>query len=232
MFYYYKNHYIEQGDLYCVYQADHRLTEEEIKDIHSGQPELLEETTIYEGEEPFTGYPIKEKDTIRPATDKELVELGIITLKEGEILEGDKIVYISKPSYQHKWNGEAWIIDETKLEEGQIIENGKIKYIAPPEEMLIPKWDFTEKVWKESATDFDMIKAQYDEYAGMDTPSTLKEMQMQDPALATELIDMLIELRGMMYSLQNPVPQTYKMKITLPQPSEKLKDFKNKFNRI
>lgn len=159
MFYYYKNHYISQGKLYCVYQSDHRLTEEEIEEIHKGQPELLDDTTVYEGTEPFTGYPIKDRDTIRPATDKELLDLGIITLKEGEILEGDTIKKIPKPSYQYKWTGSAWVIDEKKLKEGEIIENGEIKYIAPPE-MVEPYWNAQEKKWEEKAT-AEEIKSYY-----------------------------------------------------------------------
>ena len=56
---------------------------------------------------------------------------------------------------------------------------------------------------------------------------------MQDPALATELINMLIELRGLIYTLsaQESQPVGYAM-IHIPIPSEALKKFKNKFNKI
>ena len=77
------------------------------------------------------------------------------------------------------------------------------------------------------------MQSQYNEYEGMDTPSVIKEMEMQDPALATELINMLIELRGLIYTLsaQESQPVGYAM-IHIPIPSEALKKFKNKFNKI
>ena len=70
----------------------------------------------------------------------------------------------------------------------------------------------------------------------MDTPSTLEEMKQQDPAMAEEYIGMMIELRGLIYTLSAGVqPQAAEDKavgfaaLPIPQPSKALKEFKNKF---
>ena len=157
-------------------------------------------------------YPIMDKNSIREMTKYERYKKGLYELLENEVeYQGDILV----------------------LKPGQYLENGEIKSKEKIEGLRV-EWNWKTHIWEEKATDLEIIQAQYDEYAGMDTPSTLKEMQDQDPALATELIDMLIELRGMMYSLQSPVVGTafYKARLSLPQPSKALKDFKNKFNKI
>lgn len=67
----------------------------------------------------------------------------------------------------------------------------------------------------------------------MDTPSTLEEMRLQDPALATEYLNMMIELRGLIYTLSASEAQSVGYAaIQLPVPSEKLKQFKDKFKRV
>lgn len=113
---------------------------------------------------------------------------------------------------------------------GEYLENGEIKKKEKPEGVKI-EWNWTTHEWEEKATDLEIVEAQYNEYAGMDTPSVLKEMEMQEPTLATELINMLIELRGIMYMLQSEVA-TFGTELMLPKPSEKLLNFKNRFNKI
>lgn len=89
-----------------------------------------------------------------------------------------------------------------------------------------------EKDYQETISDvLKAIKTQYKEYSGMDTPSTIEEMKRIDSALSEELINMLIDLRSIMYSLQS---QTYStdFKLSLPKPSEELKHFKDLFNTL
>lgn len=79
----------------------------------------------------------------------------------------------------------------------------------------------------------EIVQSQYKEYEGMDTPSTIEEMKLQDPAMAEEYIGMMIELRGLIYTLsaQESQPVGYAL-INIPTPSEKLKKFKNRFKKI
>lgn len=104
-----------------------------------------------------------------------------------------------------------------------------------PDNILIPSLDKDGNV-TDSATQLDIVQSQYAEYEGMDTPSTLEEMKQQDPALATEYLNMMIELRGLIYTLSAGVqPQAAEDKavgfaaLPIPQPSKALKDFKNRF---
>lgn len=228
--FYYDKEKLLKGIIYCV-------KIEKLKDIDylNLEEEQDIETVVYISDEPFSGYPIIEDNILRKATVTECVQLGYIKLEEGQILQDDEIVNIPKPSYQYKWNFEKlkWIPDEETLLSGQYIENDEIITVNYDIKLgyIVPTWDKEQRIWKEGATDLEIVEAQYNEYAGMDTPSTLKEMELQDPALATELINMLIELRGIIYSLANAenVSLRFKENIILPQPSEKLKEFKNKF---
>lgn len=223
---YYDKQKVLQNDLFCL---GINLTEEDLKKFKDI------EYVIYEDDVPFSGYPIIDGSIMRKATVTECVELGYIKLEEGQILQDDEIVNISKPSYQYKWDFKKlkWIPNEDTLLSGQYIENEEIITVNYDIKLgyIVPIWDKEQRIWKEGATDLEVVEAQYNEYAGMDTPSTLKEMELQDPALVTELINMLIELRGIMYSLANAenVSLIFKENIILPQPSEKLKEFKNKF---
>lgn len=82
-------------------------------------------------------------------------------------------------------------------------------------------------------TEYEIIKMQYSEYKGMDTPSTIEEMKLQDPALATEYLNMMIELRGLIYTLSaSETQQVGYTAIQLPTPSKALKEFKNRFKRV
>ena len=150
-----------------------------------------------------------EKNIIREMTKYEQFKSGLYELQENEVeFEGDIRTLVP----------------------GEYLENGEIKKKEKPEGVKI-EWNWETHIWEEKASDLEIVEAQYKEYKGMDTPSVLKEMELQDPALATELINMLIELRGIMYSLQSQAA-TFKTKLVLPEPSEKLLNFKNKFNKI
>lgn len=154
-----------------------------------------------------------DKGTVREATDYEKYR------RKQKQLEKNEVVLESKKEI-------------VRLEDGQYVENDEIISVPCPAEYLKKEWDKVTHTWKDLTTDLDRVEAQYSEYVGMDTPSTLKEMQIQDPALATELVDMLIELRGMIYSLQAPQQATTFAQLHIPTPSQNLINFKNKFNLI
>ena len=133
-------------------------------------------------------------------------------------------------------NDNEVIIEKTKeiktIEEGQYVNENEDIITVPRlegENILIQEWDKSNHVWVNKTTDLDIVQAQYKDYKEMDTPSTVEEMRLQDEALATEYLGMMIELRNIMYSLTNE-SRTYKM--VLPVPSKKLQEFKNKFEKF
>ena len=135
--------------------------------------------------------------------------------------------------YELKYNEAIYKNDILVLEQGQYIDEKEVLQTVPKIEGTRVEWNWETHEWEEKATMLEIVQAQYAEYEGMDTPSVIKEMEMQDPALATELINMLIELRGLIYTLsaQESQPVGYAV-INIPTPSEALKKFKNKFNKI
>lgn len=115
------------------------------------------------------------------------------------------------------------------MSDGQYVEADEVITVPYPEEYLKREWDKVTHTWKDLTTDLDRVEAQYSEYEGMDTPSTIQEMKLQDEALATEYLNMMIELRGLIYTLSSST--TYSL-INIPKPSETLQKFKEKFNLI
>lgn len=125
--------------------------------------------------------------------------------------------------------------DLSVLFDGEYYENGKIIKVEYNQELgyLRPTWNRELKQWLDGATDLEKVQAQINEYSELDTPSTLKEMGTE---LANECMDMLIELRGMAYEMENSTEVDafvdYKAPLVLPKPSEKLEQFKNKYKSI
>ncbi len=121
--------------------------------------------------------------------------------------------------------------DLSVLFEGEYFEDGKIIKVEYNQELgfLKQTWNRELKEWIEGATDIEKVQAQINEYSELDTPSTLKEMGTE---LANECMDMLIQLRNMAYTLGNPATIEDRDLLVLPKPSEKLKQFKNKYNLI
>ena len=116
------------------------------------------------------------------------------------------------------------------LEAGQYIDEKGVLQTVPKIEGVKVEWNWETHEWEEKATNLEIVQAQYKDYEGMDTPSTLEEMKQQDPALATEYLNMMIELRGLIYTLSASETQAVGYAILpIPQPSEKLKEFKNRF---
>ena len=151
-------------------------------------------------------------------------------LIEGIIREMTKYEKYKKGLYELLENEVEYKGDILILEPGQYLENGEIKSKDKIEGTRV-EWNWTTHEWEEKATNLEIVQAQYRDYEGMDTPSTLEEMKQQDPALVAEYLNMMIELRGLIYTLstseQQPVGYTA---IQIPTPSESLKNFKNKFN--
>ena len=194
MFYYYKKDKIEKGILFCVYQSDSELTEDEIKDINGYQDNILLNTVVYYGEIPFIGYPILNEKTIRRATDKELINLKKIKLGEGEVLVGDNIEIIEKPSDKYKWDYTSykWTPNKDMLDDGEIISGDEIIYVPCPKEYLINKWDRDNGVWINLTTSLDIAKFRYDEYLLLDTPLNLARLEKK--GLRVEYEDMMNKL--------------------------------------
>ena len=216
----------EQGRLYCL-GID--LTEEEIKNL----PEYV----VYEGEKVFSGYPIIEGEKMRVATLTELIDLGKIKLKEGEILNKEKgiIEKIPQPTWQHKWDFELlkWVPDESKLQDGQYISGNEVITVPKIENAISQEWDRNNHVWIDTTTDLDRVRAQYNEYNSMNDYITILELEEQ--GLKAEYITMMKELRRLIVELETQRQSgftAYTIEIVIPVPSEKLKQFKARFNKI
>lgn len=158
---------------------------------------------------------IDEGNIIREATDYEKYQRGQRKLSENEVIFKENIIILEPGQY----------IDEEKQE---------LITVPCPPEYLVNDWDKENHIWIDLTTDYDRVQAQYREYEGMDTPSTIKEMELQDPALSEEYVTMMIELRTLMYSLQEQKQvrtiTLNEKEIDIPQASKALETFKNKFN--
>lgn len=160
---------------------------------------------------------IDEGNIIREATEYEKYQRGQRKLSENEVIFKENIIILEPGQY----------IDEEKQE---------LITVPCPPEYLVNDWDKENHIWIDLTTDYDRVQAQYREYEGMDTPSTIKEMELQDPALSEEYVTMMIELRTLMYSLQEQKQARARTitlnekEIDIPHASKALETFKNKFN--
>ena len=133
--------------------------------------------------------------------------------------------------YELQFNEVEYKNDILTLEAGQYVNEAGELVTVPKLEGVRVEWDWNTHTWEDKATNLEVVEAQYKEYEGMDTPSTLEEMKQQDPALATEYLNMMIELRGLIYTLSEPQSVGYAT-IHIPAPSQALKEFKNRFKRV
>ena len=218
---YYDKKKTEQGSLYCL-GID--LTKEEI--------EKLPEYVVYEDTKIFSGYPIIEGQKMRVATLTELIDLGEIKLKEGEILNREKNVIekVTQPTWQYSWDFFLlkWYPDEKKLEDGQYINVDEIITVPRLEEAISQEWDKNNHVWVDTTTDLDIAKLQYSEYEPLDTPLNLARLEKQ--GLKEEYVNMMDQLFELIPQL-SASSQGYAM-IVIPKPSQKLINFKEKFKKI
>lgn len=161
---------------------------------------------------------IDEGNIIREATEYEKYQRGQRKLSENEVIFKENIIILEPGQY----------IDEEKQE---------LITVPCPPEYLVNDWDKENHIWIDLTTDYDRVQAQYVEYEPLDTYSTVKQMERQDPALSEEYVNMMIELRVLMDSLreQKQISRARTMSIEnkgieIPQLSEALINFKNKFN--
>lgn len=152
---------------------------------------------------------------VREATDYEKYTRGQRELAENEVVFKEDIVILEDGQY----------IDEAKRE---------IISVTCPPEYIIKDWDRDKHIWVDLTSDLDRVNEQYSEYESMDKPSVNAEMGTE---LATEVTHMLIQLREMKYQLTQAQSSRGRRRrslstIDLPEPSEALKEFKDKFNII
>ena len=196
------------------------LTQEEVEIVLEGNlfkdhPELNpQDYVVIEQDYPFD-YPTFKNETIKEMTIYERYQNGLYALSERE------------KEYQG---------DIITLEPGQYIDEKGILQTVPKIEGVRVEWNWELHEWEEKATNLEIVQAQYRDYEGMDTPSTIEEMKQQDPAMAEEFLNMMIELRSLIYTLSTDVQTLAEDRavgfatLHIPQPSKALKDFKNKFN--
>lgn len=148
--YYYDKEKVLKQELYCL---GINLDEKDLKNY-----------VIYEGEKPFSGYPIIEGNILRQATLQELVNLGKLVLVDGEKIEDNKIIKIPQPNYYYTWNKKSfiWEADESLLKDGDYLQNGELITVEYDENLgyLKRAWNKTEHVWYESATE-EEVKIAY-----------------------------------------------------------------------
>ena len=176
---------------------------------------------------PQACYPTWDTATMIASTEKYEYPCSDVS---GELREMTKYEKYQKGLYELQFNEVIYKDDVLVLEQGQYIDEKGVLQTVPKIEGVKVEWNWETHEWEEKATNLEIVQAQYKDYEGMDTPSTLEEMKQQDPALATEYLNMMIELRGLIYTLSASETQAVGYAILpIPQPSEKLKEFKNKF---
>lgn len=158
--YYYMKSGILEGKLNCVVgQETHVLTEEELEK-DPAKKELYKDTLIWEGETPLmAGYPLPDENKpgyIRLATRKELIDMGLDSLKDGEIIQGDEIVKVDQPNEFAKWNKELgkWETNFEELPDGWKIvdrELQKLEFIESPN--YHAKWNKETQEWETNKED-------------------------------------------------------------------------------
>lgn len=150
--YYYLKSGIDEGRLDCVIgQEDHVLSEEELN-ADPVRKELYKDTLLWEGDTPLiAGYPLVDENRpgyIRLATRKELIDMGLDSLKEGEVIQGDEVVKIEKPNNFATWNIDHWETDFDSLSDGWKIvdrEQQKLEYVNQPN--YHAKWNKETGTW-------------------------------------------------------------------------------------
>ena len=155
-----------------------------------------------------------EKDVVREATEYEKYKRSQRALEENEVAIDSKKTIVS-------------------LLEGQYVEADEVVTVPCPAEYLVKEWDKVKHIWIDLTTDLDRVRAQYNEYNSMNDSITLIELEEQ--GLKTEYIAMMKELRRLIVELETQRQGgfiAYTIEIVIPVPSEKLKQFKARFEKI
>ena len=106
-------------------------------------------------------------------------------LVDGSIREMTKYEKYKKGLYELLENEVEYKGDILILEPGQYLENGEIKSKDKIEGTRV-EWNWTTHEWEEKATNLEIVQAQYRDYEGMDTPSTL-ERKMTRPCTCNRI---------------------------------------------
>lgn len=171
-------------------------------------------------------------DTATMIASEVKYEYPVLDSKTKELREKTKYEKYKSGEYELQQNEVEFKEDILVLNPGQYIKDNEVVTVPKPEGTKI-EWDWNLHEWQEKATTLEVVQAQYREYEDMDTPSTLEEMKQQDPAMAEEYIRMMIELRGLIYTLSTSEAQPVGYSaLPIPVPSQALKNFKNKFKKI
>ena len=164
---------------------------------------------------------------------QEKYEHPIVDQETNSLREMSKYEKFKAGLYELAYNEVEYKNDILTLEPGQYVNETGELVTVPKIEGVRAEWDWVNHIWEDKASNLEIVQSQYSEYEGMDTPSTLEEMKQQDPALTTEYLNMMIELRGLIYTLSVSGTQSVGYAaIQLPTPSKALKEFKNRFKRI
>ena len=173
---------------------------------------------------PQACYPTWDTATMIASTEKYEYPCSDVS---GELREMTKYEKYQKGLYELQFNEVIYKDDVLVLEQGQYIdEKGILKTVEKIEGTRI-EWNWETHEWEEKATMLEIVQAQYAEYEGMDTVSTVREMEKLDKAMADEFINMLIELRQIAYSL-NGTAETQSVgysTLPIPKPSKTLQEY-------
>lgn len=173
---------------------------------------------------PQACYPTWDTATMIASTEK--YEYPCLDVS-GELREMTKYEKYQKELYELQFNEVIYKDDVLVLEAGQYIdEKGVLQTVSKPEGTRV-EWNWETHEWEEKATMLEIVQAQYAEYEGMDTVSTVREMEKLDKAMADEFINMLIELRQIAYSL-NGTAETQSVgysTLPIPKPSKTLQEY-------
>lgn len=151
-------------------------------------------------------YPKVQGDTLVEMTLYEAYKNGLYELKYNEVIYKDDILV---------------------LEQGQYVDEKGVLQTVPKIEGTRVEWNWETHEWEEKATMLEIVQAQYAEYEGMDTYSTVEEMKRIDPAMADEFVNMLIELRQIAYGLNGAI-ETQAIgysTLPIPKPSKDLQEY-------
>lgn len=163
---------------------------------------------------------------------QEKYEHPILDQETNSLREMSKYEKFKAGLYELSYNEVEFKGDILVLEAGQYIKDNELVTVQKLEGVRV-EWNWDTHEWEDKATNLEVVQAQYRDYEGMDTPSTVEEMRQQDPAMATEFIAMMIELRELMYTLSISDTQAAGYTaIQIHSPSVPLKKFKEKFNLI
>lgn len=155
-----------------------------------------------------------EDSVVREATEYEKYKRSQRALEENEVAIDSKKIIVS-------------------LLDGQYVEADEVVTVPCPAEYLVKEWNKAKHIWIDLTTDLDRVRAQYNEYNSMNDSITLIELEEQ--GLKTEYIAMMKELRRLIVELETQRQSdftAYTIEIVIPVPSEKLKQFKERFQLI